>query len=253
MRIALRSGVDPQDIDLPYSESWTDQTRMRAAVRDHPLLRGKALPEKSSEAAWKAGLGSFISAGQHVVLTASLEINRSTSGPFFKVSLKPLKFESPHRLDRRFGSDRFLEIAIPSVDRSLGETEADYIIEWLVRHPHHLLGRKWAPFYIRKADPKKRAKEEGFGPEPKLEYLERVYLFAEGGNGFYPRIRGEYPPKGENADSHTNLSRTGLLSWLLQPRVNAEQPCLKLFSRIALGMIRLLFSPSWKPVTNSQF
>ena len=251
MRIALRSGVESQDINLTYNDSWTDQTRMRAAVRDHPLLRGKALPEKSSEAAWKAGLGNFISTGQHVVLTASLEINRATSGPFFKISLNPLKFESPHRLDRRFGSDRFLEIAVPSVDRSLGETEADYIIEWLVKHPHQLLGRKWAPFYIRKADPKKRAKEEGFGPEPKLEYLERVYFFAEGGIGFHPRTRGEYPPKDEQADRHTNLSRTGLLSWLLQPRVNTSQPCLKLFSRIALGMAWPLFRSTYRLSTNS--
>ena len=236
MRIALRSGVDPQELDLAYDDSWTDQTRLRAAVRDHPLLRGKALPEKSSEAAWKAGLGDFVSAGQYVVLSASLETNRSPNGPFFKVSLNPLKFEFPHRLDRRFGSDRFLEISIPSASRSLGESSTDCIIEWLVKHPHHLLGLKWAPFFIRKADPKKRGKEEGFGPEPKLEYLERVYLFAEGGNGFQPRSKGEYPPKGERADNHTNLPRTGLLSWLLQPKHNAKQPYLKLFSRIALGM-----------------
>lgn len=237
MRIALRSGVDLQQLDLTYNDSWTDQTRLRAAVRDHPLLRGKALPEKSSEAAWKAALGDFVNAGQYVVLSASLETNRASNGPFFNVSLNPLKFESPHRLDRRFGSDRFLEISIPSASRSMGESSTDHIMEWLVKHSHHLLGLKWAPFFIRKADPKKRAKDEGFGPEPKLEYQERVYLFAEGGTGFRPRTKGEYPPKGEHADDHTKLSRTGLLSWLLQPRQNAKQPYLKLFSRIALGML----------------
>lgn len=236
MRVALHCGVDVEDLDLTYDRSWTDQTRLRAILVNHPLIRGKGLPEKTNANTWKAGLQDFVSGGQHVVLSASLKPSDSTSGPFFKVALNPLKFELPHRLDRRFGSDRFLEISIPSPSRSLSESSADYLVEWLVKNPHFFLGRKWAPFFIRKADPKKKAKDESFGPESKTEYLERVYLFAEDGNEFHQRIASGYPPKGEHADGHTKLSRTDMLSWLLQPSANARQPYLKLFSRIALGM-----------------
>lgn len=163
MRVALHCGVDIEDLDLTYDESWTDQTRLRAILVNHPLLRGKGLPEKTSANTWKAGLQNFVNGGQYVVLSASLKMNDSSSnGPFFKVVLNPLKFELPHRLDRRFGSDRFLEISIPS-SRSL--SDSDYLVEWLVKNPHFFLGRKWAPFFIRKADPKKRTKDETFGPE----------------------------------------------------------------------------------------
>ncbi|RYP56745.1 hypothetical protein DL769_009871 [Monosporascus sp. CRB-8-3] len=235
LRIALHCGVDLEELGLTYDESWTDQTRLRSMLKNHPLLRDKNLPERTNTDTWNASLQDFTSRGQHVVLSASLETSRTTTGPFFKVSLNPLKFELPHRLDRRFGSDRFLEILVPSPSRNLSESSADYLIEWLVKHPHILLGRKWAPFFIRKADPKKRSKDDGFGPEPKPEYVERVYLFAEDGNDFHQPRGEEYPPKGEPVGSHSRLSRSGLLSWMLQPQQNGDQPYLKLFSRIALS------------------
>ncbi|RYP52716.1 hypothetical protein DL768_002145 [Monosporascus sp. mg162] len=234
LRIALHCGVDLEELGLTYDESWTDQTRLRSMLKRHPLLRDKNFPERTNTDTWNASLQDFTSNGQHVVLSASLETSSTTTGPFFKFSLNPLKFELPHRLDRRFGSDRFLEILVPSPSRNLSESSADYLIEWLVNHPHILLGRKWAPFFIRKADPKKRTKDDGFGPEPKPEYVERVYLFAEDGNEFHQPRGEEYPPKGEPVGSHSRLSRSGLLSWVLQPQKNGRQPYLKLFSRIAL-------------------
>ncbi|RYP41058.1 hypothetical protein DL767_001219 [Monosporascus sp. MG133] len=235
LRIALHCGVDLEELGLTYDESWTDQTQLRSMLKSHPLLRDKNFPGRTNTDVWNASLQDFMNGGQHVVLSASLETSSTTTGPFFKVSLNPLKFELPHRLDRRFGSDRFLEILVPSPSRNLSESSADYLIEWLVNHPHILLGRKWAPFFIRKADPKKRAKDDGFGPEPKPEYVERVYLFAEDGNEFHQPRGEEYPSKGEPVGSHSRLSRSGLLSWMLQPQQNGSQPYLKLFSRIALS------------------
>ncbi|RYO81292.1 hypothetical protein DL766_009764 [Monosporascus sp. MC13-8B] len=238
LRIALHCSVDLEELGLTYDESWTDQTRLRSMLKSHPSLRDKNFPEGTNTDAWNASLQDFTSCGQHVVLSASLETSRTTTGPFFKVSLNPLKFELPHRLDRRFGSDRFLEILVPSPSRNLSESSADYLIGWLVNHPHILLGRKWTPFFIRKADPKKQARDDGFGPEPKPEYMERVYLFAEDGNEFHQPRGEEYPPKGEPVGSHSRLSRSGLLSWVLQPQKNGSQPYLKLFSRIALNQFR---------------
>ncbi|RYP06587.1 hypothetical protein DL765_009423 [Monosporascus sp. GIB2] len=238
LRIALHCGVDLEELGLTYDESWTDQTRLRSVLKSHPLLRDKNFSERTNTDTWNASLQDFTSGGQHVVLSASLETSRTTTGPFFKISLNPLKFELPHRLDRRFGSDRFLEILVPSPSRNLSESSTDYLIEWLVNHPHILLGRKWAPFFIRKADPKKQTKDDGFGPEPKPEYVERVYLFAEDGNEFHQPRGEEYPPKGEPVGSHSTLSRSGLLSWMLQPQENERQPYLKLFSRIALSLSR---------------
>ncbi|KAI0146045.1 RNA dependent RNA polymerase-domain-containing protein [Hypoxylon sp. NC0597] len=244
LRIALHCGVHMDELRLEYDPSWTDQNVMWKRFQAQPILRGKSFPEKSRSEAWTAALNDkFSTTDQVVVLTASLTVNTSKTGPLFILKLNPLKLDYPHRLGRRFGSDRFLELVIPSMGsqdiKSLGESAIESIQRWLVNDCHVLLGRLWTAFFLKPSLPKKIINENTLGPQTKTIYQERIYLFAEDGNDFNRLTTEEHwSPKGEPARMHTKMGRESLIDWLLQISKNQEQPLLKLFSRIALGLSR---------------
>jgi hypothetical protein len=189
----------------------------------------------------------FHSKDQVVILTASLALNSAKDGPLFKLSLQPLKLDLPHRLDRRFGSDRFLELIIPSlytkevkaISKGNESVVIDSIHNWLVEGHHILLGRVWRSFFVKQATPKKIYKDDTLKPETVTILQERVYLFAEDGNDFL-RTEGtqSVPPRLQANTSRTKMKREHLLDWLLQisqHEKNRQQSIFKLFSRIALG------------------
>lgn len=243
LRIALHCDVQVQDLRIEYDPSWTDQRTLWARLQALPIFRGKSFPEKSRPEAWTAALNDkFGTRDQVVVLTASLTANTSKNGPSFLLRLNPLKLDLPHRLSRRFGSDRFLELVIPSLGsqdiKNFGESAIESIQQWLVNGSHVLLGRVWASFYLKSALPKKITNENALGPQSKTIHQERIYLFAEDGNDFR-RLGTEErcSPKGEPVGMHSKMRRGDLIEWLLQTPNNQTQPVLKLFSRIALGMI----------------
>ncbi|KAI2778960.1 RNA dependent RNA polymerase-domain-containing protein [Daldinia loculata] len=244
LRIALHCDVQVQDLRIEYDPSWTDQRTLWARLQALPIFRGKSFPEKSRPEAWTAALNDkFGTRDQVVVLTASLTANTSKNGPSFLLKLNPLKLDLPHRLSRRFGSDRFLELVIPSLGsqdiKNFGESAIESIQQWLVNGSHVLLGRVWASFYLKSALPKKITNENALGPQSKTIHQERIYLFAEDGNDFR-RLGTEErcSPKGEPVGMHSKMRRGDLIEWLLQTPNNQTQPVLKLFSRIALGLSR---------------
>ncbi|KAI1799530.1 RNA dependent RNA polymerase-domain-containing protein [Daldinia bambusicola] len=244
LRIALHCQVRMEDLRIEYDPSWTDQGVLWARLRALPVFQGKTFPERTRPEAWTAALNDkFATIDQVVVLTASLTANPSKNGPPFFLKLNPLKLDLPHRLSRRFGSDRFLELVIPSLNsqdvRNFGESALESIQRWLIDGPHVLLGRVWTSFYLKTALPKKISNENAPGPQSKTIHQERIYLFAEDGNDFRRPARGaSCSPKGEPVGMHTRMSRGELLNWLLQVPNNQTQPVLKLFSRIALGLSR---------------
>ncbi|KAI1143964.1 RNA dependent RNA polymerase-domain-containing protein [Hypoxylon sp. FL0543] len=247
LRIALHCGIHMDQLRLEYDQSWRDQNTMWARFQAQPVLQGKSFPEKSRPEAWTAALNDeFCTTDQVVVLTASLTVNTSKTGPLFILKLNPLKLDLPHRLGRRFGSDRFLELVIPSMGsqdvRKLGESAIESIQQWLVKDCHVLLGRVWTSFFLKPSLPKKITNQNTLGPQTKTIHQERIYLFAEDGNDFNRLGTADrWSPKGEPVSMHTRMSRGGLIDWLLQISKNQkqrEQPLLKLFSRIALGLSR---------------
>ncbi|KAI1467082.1 RNA dependent RNA polymerase-domain-containing protein [Daldinia caldariorum] len=244
LRIALHCQVRMEDLRIEYDPSWTDQRTLWARLRALPVFQGKSFPEKTRPEAWKAALNDeFATRDQVVVLTASLTANPSKNGPPFLLKLNPLKLDLPHRLSRRFGSDRFLELVIPSLSsqdvRRFGESAIESIQRWLIDGPHVLLGRVWTAFFLKEALPKKISNENAPGPQSKTVHQERIYLFAEDGNDFRrPATGASCSPKGEPVDMHTRMSRGELIDWLLQVPNNQTQPVLKLFQRITLGLSR---------------
>lgn len=240
-----------EDLDFRYEPALNDQTRLWDRLRRLSAFEGKSFPEKSKPEAWNAAMGDhFRTTDQIVVLTASLDLNAAKVGPLFKLSLQPLRLDLPHRLDRRFGSDRFLEILIPSLYtkemKTLSKGNEPAVIHaiqtWLIEGPHFLLGRVWRSFYVKQATPKKIYKDDTLRrPETITKLQERIYLFAEDGNDFIltegvPSVS----PKLQTSISHTKMKREHLLEWLLQIQQhdgNQKQSVYKLFSRIALGEV----------------
>ncbi|KAI1457185.1 RNA dependent RNA polymerase-domain-containing protein [Annulohypoxylon moriforme] len=245
LRIALHCGIQMDDLRIAYDPSWTDQKTMWRRLQALPIFQGKSFPERTQANVWAAALddNKFGTTGQVVILTASLSTNTSKNGPLFTLRLNPLKLDLSHRLSRRFGSDRFLELIIPSTNsqdlRFLGESGIESIQRWLVKESHVLLGRVWTSFFLKPALPKKINSENTLMPQTKTIYQERIFLFAEDGNDFHRLGAGDHwSPKGESVGMHTKMGRGSLLDWLLQVPNNQGQSVLKLFSRIALGLSR---------------
>ncbi|KAI0393892.1 hypothetical protein F5Y17DRAFT_476279 [Xylariaceae sp. FL0594] len=252
MRVALHCGVPPEaikDVQFRYQPRFENQSVFWDHLRKLAVFEGKVFPEKSRPEAWTAAMNEhFRSIDQVVVLTASLAVNQSAkgAGPLFNLSLQPLKLDFPHRLDRRFGSDRFIELLLPSLHSremaSLWKTGPvpDNILDWLTRDCHIFLGRLWRSFFTKDAAPKKIHKDDTLQKDTVTVFQERVYLFAENGNNFRS-AQTLVSPAMEPTNGHTKMERDRLLDWLLQIRqheVNQKQPICKLFSRIALGLSR---------------
>ncbi|KAI8627360.1 hypothetical protein F5Y19DRAFT_465852 [Xylariaceae sp. FL1651] len=244
MRIALHCEASMEDLNFQYEPILNEQNRLWERLRRLNSFQGKSFPEKSRPEAWNAAKnGSFRSSDQVVLLTASLTLNTSKTGPLFKLRLHPLKLELPHRLDRRFGSDRFLEITIPSMYsqnmKKFSESALNKIHHWLVRGSHIIVARIWTSFYTKPVLPKKTHNDNLLKPEVVTVLQERVYLFAREGTDFVlPTVAQSVSSKHESSSSHTKMGRKQLLDWLLQIPQNKKQTFCKLFSRIALGLSR---------------
>lgn len=250
-RAALHCDVDLEKLDLSYEAEWNKQEALRNALLRHRLFQGKVLPERCREDAWSASMSTFQTRGLGVALTADLEFAATSneSGPLFSVSLQPLKLEQCHRLSRRFGADRFLEVNFPSpsgkdvpavVKKAEGGCGPEKIIEWLTHNKHQFLRRQWVPFFTRDTKKKKVFQRQGRDTEFKMIHLERICFFAEDGDDF-SRCKGndgERIPPPEEATAITKRSRfrlRRLLRWAIGVDKSKSQPALKLFSRIALS------------------
>ncbi|ORY63412.1 RNA dependent RNA polymerase-domain-containing protein [Pseudomassariella vexata] len=250
VRVFLHCGVSMSAFNFKYNASWMNQDILWQTFKKHPQLQEKPLPERCQPDAWAAAtMKNFQSHGEVVVLSALIDFSSLSTGPLLRVALQPLRLDLSHRLSRRFGSDRFFEILVPSLEsnnsisaiRNIGKQGVECVTQWLLNASHCFLGRIWRPFFvrfIRDSASRKPTRNESFGPDPKPIMRDRVYLFAETGNNFRFTTTPTLPPKDEDMNKHTNMDRRGLLDWHLQTANNEKQPYLKLFSRIALGLSR---------------
>lgn len=246
-RAALHCGVKLDTLDMPYYDTWRNPTEFYKALKAHPDFRGKTLPARCDGAAWEAAFSSFQHHGHSVTLVIEASYNYEKNGPLYNLALEPLKLEHSHRLGRRFGADRFLEVLIPSPTSKdnpkvlkRGHT-TDELIRLLAQSEHILFGRIWRSFFTGdKTEKAIEKRESSMGPQTKNNYRERLYFFAVDGDPFKHGILCGIPPK-EEATSiacRTKMSLVDLLEWAITPshEYNQEQTTLKLFSRISLSM-----------------
>lgn len=232
------------------NSDWLKLSNLRNTISTHRLFIGKGLPERCDDASWEAALHGFKSHDKIVILSAELVYRKGNkeTEEVFDLHLKPLRLSLGHRLDRRFGADRFLEIVLPSPthEKQLPnrlksmDNVADQIIHWLCKGVHPLLGRCWKPFFTKPA--KKIVKDKiGPGKNDKKETVlqqEQVFFFATDGHHFRnPEVLGTLPPQSEaeTLDLRTKLNYSDLLEWAIGLSRSGDQPALKLFSRVSLS------------------
>jgi hypothetical protein len=215
-------------------------------LKSQPALRDKDFPEKSNRRAWTTSLERVQKGFHDVVFSAKLKFNSSQDGPFFNFELQPLILEVSHRLGRRFGNDRFVEMSIPGLSSNKlpkllkdakqaghGDACRKVIVEWMTREKHNFLGISWEVFYLK--DNKKKRRKLNLSADEDIDNHPNytVFLLATDGVGF--QAGNTMPPRGEHPHRRTKMTVAAMVNWLMPLEQNKQQKCPKLFSRIALG------------------
>ncbi len=248
MRVCTHAKVPMTDLYFPISDfsNLRDYDSFWSILRAQPALKGKDFPEKSDPDAWTSSLDKFHKGFHGVILSAKLKFSNSQEGPFFTFQLQPLKTEVSHRLSRRFGNDRFLEMSIPSFSGNKlpkllkdakqsgrGDACRKVIVEWMTLEEHKFLGVTWGSFYLKDGTKKRRKLKLSVDEEVDNHPTYTNYLFATDGVGF--QASKTLPPKGESPNRHTKMTVAAMVNWLIPLEENKQEKALKLFARIALG------------------
>lgn len=205
----------------------------------------KILLEKPSIKAWNAAIGRF-EGDRHseaVILSGSLDWCEKGEPGIFKLRLNPLKIDRTCRFYRRFGSDRFLSITMPSPSQPPSHLRLkdqvslrEALTDWLVNNNHYLLNRTWKAFYV--DDFKTNSKSKTGKPRVRLDF------FAVDGSDFTTRLSPPtLSPINETSESRTRMTVDQLIQWHIPLDDNRSQTDCKLFSRI-----RLALSKTWATV-----
>lgn len=242
IRVALECDVDVNRLNLDYDNTWKDQDVFWTFLKDSRAFKGQRLPPKSDRRAWLLGLEQNLEMnGEAVVLTVTMHPTQSNVGPYMRLELHPLKREQSSRLFRQFGSTRFVEVRVPTVESwpsGVDKTEA-LAARWLTRSSHQFMERTWAGFYVLERSIKVEMAGGQHGSGSKSVFYDRVMLFAEQGKGLgEPYLAKSLGPS--NMDGHSPrgaCSRYAMVNWLLNLKANGAQPYLKLFHRISLGKL----------------
>ena len=216
-----------QTIFPSYDSLWSS---LNSITRAH----GAQIPERSSLVAWDRASSDF----EGVALTGKLKLLDQPQGKVFEVQLHPLKLEPSYRLSRQFGSDRFCVLGLPGFGpedlpshlKSYHTTARGMISNWLVDTDHKFLGRTWRAFYTKAEGSKRKGKRN----EMKTTRY-RIYLFAEDGIGFrHGKNHGDADPR---LLDRPRMTVREMIEWFLPFQSNLNQPLLKFFARLALGVL----------------
>jgi hypothetical protein len=143
-----------------------------------------------------------------------------------------MKLDLSHRLERRFGHDRFFEIDMPNLIgrnlpnslNALGSRGPEIIHHWLVSSKHPLVGRYWQPFFVKSVERKAR-KREAKSEEDEVAAAHRLYFFAVDSRGYQ---QSEWDVR----------TIEQLLNAIRPSEENMPQSFLKLFTRTSLAVSR---------------
>jgi hypothetical protein len=248
MRVCSYAKVSMDDLYFPVADFTIlrDYDSLWNLLKSQPALKGKDFPGKSDRDAWTSSLDKFHRGFHGVIFSGNLTFNNLQGGPFFTFQLQPLKTDLSHRLSRRFGNDRFLEMSIPSFSGNKlpkllkdaeqsghGDACRKVISEWIVHEQHNFLGITWGSFYVKDGTKKRSKLKLTVDEEVDNHPTYTLYLFATDGIGF--KASTFIPRREEPPHKHTKMSVAAMVKWLIPLEQNKEQKLLKLFSRIALG------------------
>ena len=210
-----------------YEKLWSS---MAAVVTAHNAF----LPERCSSGAWQKAQKGF----QDVHLTGDLKFPDHAHSSIFQFSLKPLKVAQSYRLARKFGGDRFCIVGMPGLERLPPYLKINpaimraRIVDLLSHTDMSFLGRRWRAFYL-KPDSAKKTRVISTNSFNEIKY--RVYFFAQDGFDF-PREGAEFEEEG-GIHYRSKIEVEEMLNWFMPFKNNINQPCLKFFTRLALGLV----------------
>ena len=250
-RVAQLSKVDISNFAIhlkiredDYSSLWSSLCKIVKAC-------GRSPPERSSSIAWVKAERNF----QGVSLGAELGFRELPHDPIFDLKLLPMKTERSYRLSRRYGSDRFLVLTIPglgpeSLPRHLKDHAASFceaFVNWMVKSKHNLLGRTWKAFFV-KPESKKKKRQSG---RSSTNIKFRVYLFSEDGPGFWQtdpptRLLGEVDDRRSWILDRQRHTVQQMVEWFMPFKSNEQQPSLKFFDRLSLGLSSTIATVTFK-------
>ena len=235
IRVVSTSKIDISHFSTCFHTTFASYDSLWSSLTFITKAHGAQMPDRSSPHAWDRASSDF----EGVALTGRLTLLDQLKGPCFDFELSPLKLEPSYRLSRQFGSDRFCVLGLPGLAeedlpshlKRYHTSAREVIINWLVDTNHEFLGRTWRAFYTKHEDSKRKGtrkvvKDSRF----------RVYLFAEDGFGFRDGTRhGEADPR--LLDRPRTTVRE-MMEWFMPFHANLNQPLLKFFARLALGVAR---------------
>jgi hypothetical protein len=238
-RVAEHCLVNLEDCSLQYLSIWKDQDLFWKDLRQHSCFRGKTFPAKCDRGVWLQGQGHDLNAIEAVVYKARLRFDHPTQTP--KLELERPVYEKGSRLRRKFGFDQFLELQLLFSDgfkKILSdEHQRRALAQWFVRERHSFLSRQWVALFIENMKPMKE--ERGLTTQTIIG--KRVTLFCEqkaslnfGSSICGTASQANVPSTLTSSDSVSD--RYAWLDWLLPLDFNADEPYIKLFHRISLGI-----------------
>ncbi|KAJ4987122.1 RNA-directed RNA polymerase [Stagonosporopsis vannaccii] len=227
-RVALNRSISLRDLlnNVDISSATSDSKAFWSLLQNYPKIGHiKAKEPESLLSAPPLGFEGFSFKGQ-------INLSNKESGPVFSLHLQPIQTEKPCRLQRRFGSDRFLYLKAPKIHllktNRFNQADATQVrkgwADWLLSE-HRFLGRKWGVFHI---EPIKGAKNKS--KKQAEEHDMRVVLFATSGLGIEePCSLGE------------------MVNWFFPFARNATQSFCKAYARLDLALSRTVRSVVFKP------
>jgi hypothetical protein len=228
--IAATNNLPPSEVMDRYTKAVSTYEGFWEAIGNHPKFLDKSLNTKrrSSSKAWAAAKDRFLG----WTFKGSLKFNARSTGQAFTLQLEPLQWDNSCRLQRKFGSDRFLYLTVPAFDYSAIPQKfrsEDALIDkqwdlWLTKE-HSFLGRKWRAFHLEDVKKKKSVRNSRQEDGAK----KRVVLFATEGCDIAPITVGE------------------MLNWFFPFAHNTEQSFCKAFARLDLALSRTTPTVSLKP------
>jgi hypothetical protein len=175
---------------------------------------------RESSRLWQASKRQF----DGYTFKGNITLNTGLEGPLLSLKLLPVQADKSCRLQRMFGSDRFLYLNSPLFNSSksarlvaadMQQVRSQWL-KWLLAE-HSFLGRKWRAFHIEDV---KRAKTTR---RKDVVHDKRIVLFATEGCGI------ERP-----------CSIGSMLNQFLPFATNENQGFCKAFTRIDLGLSRTI-------------
>ncbi|ORY13850.1 RNA dependent RNA polymerase-domain-containing protein [Clohesyomyces aquaticus] len=219
LRIGLENSVSLQDVAHDIGPGWLDYDNFWHTVKTHPNCVNTIIHDpKRAWSTIKKGLDGYTFKGRVV-------LNNRRSGPVFTMELLPLAADKSCRLQRKFGTDRFLYLTFPSLNSKTKSERfrRDDLVQiqeqfklWF-KTEHSFLGRKWRAFHL---EPIKKGKMASRDSNQNGNN-NRIVLFAT-----------------EGQDIEEPLSLGGMMDWFFPFALNKNQSFCKAFARFDLGLSR---------------